>query len=210
MIRHGQSIGNLTKTFLGHCDLDLSDLGYKQAECTANRLKNDKIDIIYSSDLSRAYNTALPNAKIRNIDVIPSKSFREVYVGEWENMKMDDIIAKWGREEYYINWVEGFSTFKFPSGESVFDAGRRFYNEVRCICDNNPGKTILISSHAAIIRSFWALISHEPFDVACKNITFPSNASFSICEYENGVFNQKEYSIDDHLNDIGITKVNLI
>ena len=54
IIRHGHSLGNLTRTFLGHVDLDLSDLGYKQADCTADALKNEKIDIIYSSDLSRA------------------------------------------------------------------------------------------------------------------------------------------------------------
>ena len=54
IVRHGQSIGNATKTVLGHTDLDLSDLGYKQAEVTANELKNEKIDLIVSSDLKRA------------------------------------------------------------------------------------------------------------------------------------------------------------
>ena len=46
IVRHGQSLGNLNKQFLGHTDLDLSDLGYKQAICTANHLKNEKIDIV--------------------------------------------------------------------------------------------------------------------------------------------------------------------
>ena len=45
-IRHGESLGNANKTFLGHTDLDLSELGYKQAEATAKHLKNEKIDVI--------------------------------------------------------------------------------------------------------------------------------------------------------------------
>ena len=44
LVRHGQSIGNQTRVFLGHTDLDLSELGYKQANATAEYLKNEKID----------------------------------------------------------------------------------------------------------------------------------------------------------------------
>ena len=102
LIRHGQSIGNLTKRFLGHTDLDLSELGYLQANCTAEYLKNEKIDIIYSSDLIRAYNTAVPHAKIRGLDINTSIHLRENFVGEWENMFVDDIIEKWGRE-FFVN-----------------------------------------------------------------------------------------------------------
>ena len=54
LIRHGESLGNANRTMLGHTDLDLSPLGYTQAETTANHLKNEKIDAIYSSDLIRA------------------------------------------------------------------------------------------------------------------------------------------------------------
>ena len=54
MIRHGQSIGNLNRVYLGHTDWDLTELGYKQAELVCEYLKDEKIDIIYSSDLIRA------------------------------------------------------------------------------------------------------------------------------------------------------------
>ncbi len=62
--RHGQSIANAQYRFAGHSDFDLSEIGHKQAELAAEYIsKNFTVDYIYSSDLLRAYNTALPTAK---------------------------------------------------------------------------------------------------------------------------------------------------
>ena len=62
IIRHGQSIGNLKRIYLGHTNLGLSELGAEQAEIAARYFKNEKISAIYSSDLDRAYYTALPHS----------------------------------------------------------------------------------------------------------------------------------------------------
>ncbi len=210
LIRHGQSVGNATKTILGHTDLDLSELGYKQAEVTANELKNEKIDLIYSSDLKRAYNTALFHANLRNLEVKTSQNLREVYLGAWEGQTIDSIIAKWGRKAVEVDWLSNFGIFSFPEGEKIMDAGRRFYNEVYKIASENPGNTILIASHAAVIRAFWSIISDiAPEDIAMK-LPFASNASYSICYLENDKIIPFEYSIDKHLSEVGITKVKLI
>lgn len=69
LVRHGESLGNARREFLGHTNKDLSELGYKQAEKTAEYLSKVKIDAVYSSDLIRAHNTALPHAKLRNLPV---------------------------------------------------------------------------------------------------------------------------------------------
>ncbi len=230
-VRHGQSIGNQSRIFLGHTDLDLSNLGYKQAECTAEHLKNEKIDYIYSSDLIRAYNTAVPHAKMRNMSVIKNQNLREAYVGAWEGMNVDDIIEKWGREVFVDQWKDNFGLFQFPNGESIKGAGERFYKEILSICSKLNSKsvlerpfinkneeekadsneiTILIASHAAVIRSFWSIISGIPFDELADRVPFPTNASYSICYYQNGKITPFEYSNDEHLSDVGITKVNLV
>ena len=231
LVRHGQSIGNQSRIFLGHTELDLSDLGYKQAECTAEHLKKEKIDYIYSSDLIRAYNTAVPHAKMRNMSVIRNQNLREAYVGAWEGMNVDDIIEKWGREVFVDQWKDNFGLFQFPNGESIKGAGERFFNEINSICSkidsniafestllnkNEDEKTnfdeitILIASHAAVIRSFWSIISGISFDELADKVPFPTNASYSICHYKNGKISPFEYSNDEHLSDVGITKVNLV
>ena len=210
IVRHGQSIGNSTRTFLGHTDLDLSELGYLQANATANELKNVKIEKIYSSDLKRAYNTAVPNAKLHNLEIISDINLREAHAGEWEGMLVDDIIEKWGIDFFKNEWAGNFGNFIFPSGESTKRAGERFYQEIIAISQENPGKTILICAHAAVIRSFWAKISNIPYGEVSDRLPFPTNASYSICCYENGKIVPLSYSNDKHLSEVGITKVNLI
>ena len=210
LIRHGQSLGNLTKTFLGHTDWDLSEMGYLQAKTTAEHLKNEKIDKIYSSDLKRAYNTAKFHADLRNLDVISNKNLREIYAGDWENKTVDQLLEIFGREVFVEQWKNNFGEFVFPNGESVKAGGDRFYNEILNICSQNIGKTIIICAHAAVIRAFWAIVTDTPWQGVADKIPFCSNASYSILSFANGKFTALEYSNDAHLADVGITKVNLI
>lgn len=206
LVRHGQSIGNLNFTFLGHTDLDLSEMGYLQAEKTADFLSDVKFDSIYSSDLLRAYNTAMPNAKKRGLTVQTRLGLREIYVGEWENMTCDDIVEKYG-DLYTVGWLTKYGDFCFPKGESTVDAGIRFYNELKLICKENIGKTILVASHGAVIRSFWAIISQvAPCDI-CEKIPFATNSSISVAEFDGEEFKPLSYSSDSHLSEIGITKL---
>ena len=66
LVRHGQSIGNATRVYLGHTNLGLTERGKMQAQLTAERLRDEKIDAIYSSDLKRAHDTAMPHAEMRS------------------------------------------------------------------------------------------------------------------------------------------------
>ena len=91
IVRHGESAANAVRVFLGHTNLGLSPRGEAQARATAELLRNEPISAIYSSDLIRAYNTALPNAELHSLEVIPQRTLRELYIGEWENMKILDI-----------------------------------------------------------------------------------------------------------------------
>ncbi len=206
IVRHGESMGNATKCMLGHTDLDLSAHGYKQAECTAEFLKDVKLDFIYSSDLLRAYNTAKAHADIRNVQVIPEKKLRELYVGLWEGLHVSDIIEGWGNT-FKDDWHGGFGTFVFPEGEAVMDGGRRFYEAVLDIAKRHRGKTVLVAAHAAVIRAFWSIISKIAPENIVNELPFPTNASYSICELSGDTLIPVEYSCDKHLVEIGITGV---
>ncbi len=210
IIRHGQSIGNATKTVLGHTDLDLSDLGYLQAKTTAEYLKGEKIDKIYSSDLKRALNTAVPHGNLRNLEIITNKTLREINIGSWEGLTVDQIIEGWGIAAFRDEWLGNFGLFRFPDGESVKEGGERFYNEVLSISRENQGKTIMIVAHAAVIRAFWAIISGIKWADVADKVTFASNASFSVAYFDGKCIIPDIYSCDDHLSEVGITKVKLI
>ncbi len=205
LLRHGESLGNAVRRLLGHTDLDLSPHGYKQAEASATALANEKIDIIYSSDLLRAMNTAKPNAEMRGLSVLPDREFREIYLGEWEGMGAEAVIEKYG-DMYEVDWLGGFGTFRFPNGESTLEAGERFYKEAAKIAKENKGKTLLVAAHAAVIRAFFAKVLEIPPEEIATRLPFPTNASYSEVFFDGESFRAGKYSVDEHLVTVGITR----
>ena len=206
VIRHGESLGNANRQMLGHTDLDLSEHGRLQAMTTAMHLKDEKIDKIYSSDLKRAFSTAIEHAKLRNMEVIPDKQLRELYLGDWEGLTVFEILDKYG-DMYRVEWHGDFGHYTFPGGENVMSGGRRFHSEVQRIAEACPGETILIVAHAAVIRAFWSIIMEiDPSDIPEK-LPFPSNGSYSVAYFEDGKFSHESYSNDAHLEAIGVTNV---
>ena len=208
LVRHGESLGNAKHVLLGWTDLDLSPLGYAQARCTADAMADLHIDAIYSSSLLRAFNTAVPHAQLRGLTVQGDDKLREIYLGEWENMSVEDVIAKYGEDVYYRQWRAEFGTFTCPGGESVQGACDRFFAEVKRIAESSEGKSILIAAHAAVIRAFYGRVLGIEPDLLGERLQFPSNASYSVVEYSDGAFSPVEFSNDAHLANIGITKVN--
>ena len=204
--RHGQSIANAQLRFAGHSDFDLSETGHTQAALVAKYLcENLHIDAIYSSDLVRAMHTAEPHAKLRGLEIQPSRQLRECYVGDWENVSLDEIVEKWP-DLFFEGWRKNFGTFRIPGGESVQEAASRFHDEVLRIARENIGKTVLIAAHAAVIRGFWGKITKTPPEELASTYLYPTNASCSFVWYNGEELVPLEYSVDEHLSEIGTIK----
>ncbi len=199
--RHGQSLGNLEHKFLGHTDLDLSELGYRQAQACAEYLLGERIDAIYSSDLLRAYNTALAHARLRGADIIGRKELREMSVGEWENMRVEDIKEKYPYE-FEVMWKKKFASFDCVGAEPVPMLANRIYDAVLKIASENVGQRVLIATHAAAIRSFYGKIYGYTEDFASENLDFPANASISRVLYDGERLIPVSYSEDSYLKDL--------
>lgn len=182
LVRHGQSEGNLENTFLGHSDRDLSPRGHKQAALAGEFLKDKGIEVIYSSDLCRAYNTALPTAKACGLPVIRNEQLRELFAGEWENRKYDELLAAYPEE--YGTFIHDIGRAVCTGGESVAELSERVYAEFCRIAEKEKGRTVALFTHATPIR---ALIGHfmgvPVFDL--KDIRWVGNASVSCCEVDD-------------------------
>lgn len=198
-IRHGQSLGNRSQTFLGHTDLDLSDLGYRQAECTAKYLNNIDIDAVFSSDLSRAYNTCNEYLKLSGKTAIKDKNLREVFAGDWEGLTFDNLQVKF--KDSYSVWLTDIGNSCPDGGESVEKLTERVVSFITEIAKSNDGKTVAIFTHATVIRSFFNLAYGKPLS-EMKNLPWSTNASVSVAKYDNGKFEVLDYSTDSHLTEL--------
>lgn len=201
IVRHGESVGNLHRICLGHTDLDLTELGLEQAKKTAEALKNVDFAAIYSSDLQRAVHTAEPHAHKRGLEVNTSSDFRELYFGNWENASVLMLKEKF-HEQFMIGWRQNFGTFTAPEGESVVAMAERMVMGLEKIASKHLGDTILVTSHAAAIRALWGKITgHKPSEWA-DAFPFPTNASYSVLEYDGASLKPVSYSNDSHLGEL--------
>lgn len=200
LVRHGQSDGNLRRAFLGHTDLDLSELGYSQADAVGRALANEHIDVIYASDLKRAYNTSLPTARAHSLDVIKTAALREVYAGEWENKLFTELIEEYP-ESYGNTWLNNIGMAHPDGGESVEQLRVRVCREIERIAQENQGKTVAIFTHATPIRAFCATL-HGLIGSRMHELIWVSNASITRVEYENEKFTVTEYGSEEHLGQL--------
>lgn len=198
-VRHGQSIGNLNHRLLGFMDLDLSELGYRQAEISADALDGVLIDEFYSSDLKRAYHTALASAKRRGKDVITDERLREMYLGEMEYA--DIAYLRRVNDPELLTFLNSFGDFHPKGGESAAELAERIYSATLDIAKKNEGKTVLIGCHGAAIRVlFGRLLGYTSEEVSTK-LNFPLNASISTVKYSSGRLIPIEFSRDEHIVD---------
>ena len=197
LIRHGQSEANLLRVFAGNYDVELTELGCQQAQCTAEYIaKNYKIDKDYASDLKRAFKTAEYVAEKFGLEVIPEKGFREIYAGEWEAVKFDDLAEKF--PEDWDKWRIDIGNSRCTGGESVRELGERVIKTLEKVAEDNDGKTIAIGTHATPVRSVQCVYGEYGYD---HMMDFPwvSNASVTELVYEDGKFTLVKIGEDRHL-----------
>ena len=113
LVRHGESMANKTKSYAGHIDIPLSEEGFLQAEAVSRYIEeNFKVDAVYSSDLSRAYNTIKPFADKCNLAIEKRKELREVNVGLLQGMSFDDVEKEYPGLFSKIKEKPNFTNFK--------------------------------------------------------------------------------------------------
>ena len=198
-VRHGQSIANVEGFFAGQIDAPLTNVGITQAKLTANYIKqNYKVYKVYASDLSRAYNTGVIIAKECSCDIVANKSFREIFAGDWQGEKFENLVNNY---DCYQVWLKDIGKAVSCGGESVKQVGERIYKETLRLAKENENQTIVIVTHALPIRTLKSRIEYNSLD-NMKNISWPSNSSISVLECNGDKFSFIEYSIDSFLGDI--------
>lgn len=164
--RHGQTEWNVEKRMQGWSDSPLTELGIQQAKWLEERLKDTKLDVIYSSPINRALSTAnIVNGK-RNIPLYTDSRLREINMGIWEGLTQDEIEKLYSKELY--NFWNAPKLYKPYSGETFFQVRQRTKELVKEIISENIGKDILIVTHTitlkaimsffqnALIEDFWS------------------------------------------------------
>ena len=150
LVRHGNTKLNSAERFWGQTDVELSADGIRQAERLRDRLAEQKIDAIYTSNLSRAVVTAEIIASKHQLDIITCPELVEINFGHAEGLTFEEISQLY--PELAKSMADRSIRPRFPGGESLDELNDRVIKFLPRLEKHAPEETVLIVAHAGILR----------------------------------------------------------
>lgn len=152
LTRHGETEWNIEKRLQGRGDSPLTENGIQRAKELRDRIKNIDIDVIYSSPIKRALNTANILRGNKNIDIVTDDSLMEMCFGDYEGKKID--IVQEENPSWDINLImQGNVEICAPNGENLKEVRERISKLMNKIIAENMGKSILIVTHGITLKA---------------------------------------------------------
>lgn len=148
LIRHGRQCSKLCNV-----NVDLSEEGYRQASLLGERLFREKIQMVYSSDLLRAMETAQAANLYWNVEHVIRPGLREICFGDMEGMSDQEIAVTYKDFKAQQNRME--QDIPYPGGECAADVVRRAEPVFREM-EESGYERIAVVTHGGVIRAMTA------------------------------------------------------
>ncbi|NKE73768.1 histidine phosphatase family protein [Candidatus Manganitrophus noduliformans] len=178
LIRHGKTEWN-GERYLGWEDVPLSETGKKQADEIDLALQNERIDIIYSSPLTRAVETISSFAQKRGIPVYTAEDLRELHYGRWQGLC---------KSKHKLNVIQQYRVSRLPQGESLFDV------YLRAVCFRGRLESDLgAGKNVAVVGHFW---SNRMLEGVIRRVPFKSILDQPAYRPKNGSLLQMKYRVE--------------
>ncbi|KAF5091236.1 Adenosylcobalamin/alpha-ribazole phosphatase [anaerobic digester metagenome] len=182
LVRHGQIESKSEKAYIGQSDLPLSPEGVEQAEKLQEQFKPIPLDCAYSSPLCRCVETLDILLGGRSIPRFTIDALQEINMGDWDGKSFAEI------KELYLERFEQrgreLDVFAPPAGESFVSLQQRVLPVFAEMVKENDAKSIVILTHAGVIRVILAKL----FGLTIKEVfkwKIPYAGSLKLC------YNQK-------------------
>jgi len=143
LVRHGETAWNVEKIYRGRTDVNLDEVGIKQAELLGKYLSNWELEAIYSSPLRRAIDTANIIARYHKIAVQVTHGLIDFDYGEWQSLPEQE--AKRLYPTLHNEWHNNPHRVKMPGGESLEDVRRRAIEVVNDVLSKYQGSVVLVA-----------------------------------------------------------------
>lgn len=186
IIRHGETEWNKVKRLQGQTDIPLAEEGIRLARETGAGMKDEPIDLVISSPLTRAVQTAKLLTEGRNIPILTDNRIIEISFGDWEGECILDskVLPPEFRKLFYEDPLHCIC----PPGGETFDEVRIRTGLFFQSLVENPEyehKNILISTHGAAGRCLLTQFYEEKDDIWRGGV--PKNCAVTVVEVSGGV-----------------------
>ena len=160
IVRHGETAWNAEHRVQGQLDVPLNAIGQAQALAASKVLSQEKFDAIYSSDLSRARQTAQPAAHALAREILLEKDLRERHYGIFERLTYAEVKVRY--PEDYARFAARDPEYAFRTGESLKDFSARSIGIISRIASDHDGASILVFTHGGVLDMLYRFIIGLP------------------------------------------------
>lgn len=162
LVRHGETDFNRQGIVQGRgVNAPLNETGLSQASALAQRFQLDPVDVVYSSPLQRALQTAACVAEAMGIATIPTDpDLEEMSWGIFEGQSQSELLHA-AFEEMKQRWQAGEHDYRVQDGESLRQVQSRGVNAIDRILATNAGKKVLVIAHGRFLRILLATLLQD-------------------------------------------------
>jgi broad specificity phosphatase PhoE len=165
LLRHGRTAWNEAGRAQGQADIELDDLGHRQAERVAPHLAALEPAALWTSDLARARQTCSYLEKETGLSAIHDERLRELSVGQREGLTVAEFAARFPEE--HTAWMSGDEHLRLPGAETTAEGAERVTAALHdCLAALEPGATGIVVTHGAALKVGLAGFLGWPLDAA--------------------------------------------
>jgi broad specificity phosphatase PhoE len=199
IVRHGQTEWNTEGRIQGHTDIGLSERGRQQASAVARRLTQVPIDVAYTSDLSRASETARIILEGRNVPLYSTPQLRERYFGVFERLTVEERRTRYPK--MFADSLVNDLDFAPTGGETIRQTSTRIAALVAKLREHHQDETVLVVGHGGSLRSVVVALMSLPLEATWRFVM--GNCGLSIIDTypDNAVL--RLYNDTSHLDGLG-------
>ena len=158
-IRHGETAWNVNTRIQGQTDIGLNDKGHWQARQAAAALADEPIAAIYTSDLSRAHDTARAIAQVKGLTPQTEVGLRERAFGIFEKRTWAEIESLWPDDAR--QWRERVPEWAPTDGESLLALRERIQNLTHDLAARHVGEQIVLVAHGGVMDILYRLATQQ-------------------------------------------------
>lgn len=188
IIRHGETDWNRVRRVQGHTDIPLNDYGRHLAEQTAEGMKDIPIDLIYTSPLSRAKETAQIVIGERKIPLYNEERIKEISFGGYEGLCTGGEHKEPGSDEFNRFFTDTANYAPPQDAETISELYERTGDFLREMCQREDlqDKHILVSTHGAAMTALLNRIKGNVSIAEFWRDEVPPNCAVTMVEIKDG------------------------
>ncbi len=203
LVRHGATPANEQRPYVLQgrgIDTSLSDTGRRQAEAVAGFLAPRQLDVVLSSPMKRARETARAIATPHGITAGILEDISECDVGRWEGRDWDSIMQD--DEEAYQRFMDDPAANGYPEGESYADVLERVGGPIDDVLASHRGQTVAVVAHNIVNRVYVARLMGWPLSRA-REIR-QDNTGINVIRGRDDETTLMSFNVRFHLDDAGL------